>query len=308
MNIQHPDIVVRHVRTKNKIRKIVAYRSDDGDLRNYHRNINAFLRERFAPSIFAKGYVKGRSIYHNALSHMYNDYFIMLDIKDFFPNICHTQLSRKIYFEINLLKPDQISKKECNDIVEACSISSRGIPLGFVTSPILSNIYLKEFDNVFYGMLKKIGLDNAIYTRYADDMTISFRRAENTEPLDEKAIIIEFASSILSRYGLQLNQKKTRSYSLNISNHVRVTGVNITKQESGQRKLTVGRSIKNQLYWDALNCFWEKDSEKIQHVKGMQSFILSIEKNGFEKCYSSAMLAHVHELGFDSLKSLIDSL
>lgn len=308
MNIQHPDIVVRYIKTKNKLRKIVAYRSNDCELRLYHQKINDFLTKRFLPSVFAKGYIKERSIFHNALSHMYNDYFVMLDIKNFFPQICHKQLSDKIYREINLFKPNQISKKECNDIVEVCSVNSRGIPLGFITSPILSNIYLKEFDNIFYGKLKKLKLINVIYTRYADDMTISFRCDERKIYSDEEIAIIESVTSILSRYGLQLNKKKTRSYNLNISNHVRVTGVNITKQDSGFRKLTVGRAIKNQLFWDALNCFKEKNEERIQHIKGTQSFILSIEKNGYEMCYSKAMMNQIRELGFDSLKSLIDSL
>jgi len=46
--------------------------------------------------------------------------------------------------------------------------------VGFITSPILSNIYMKEFDNIFYGRLKELGQSNIIYTRYADDMIISF--------------------------------------------------------------------------------------------------------------------------------------
>lgn len=308
MNIQHPDIVVRHIKTKNKIRKIVAYRSDDCDLRIYHQKINVFLEQRFVPSIFAKGYIKGRSIYHNALAHMYNDYFIMLDIKDFFPHICHKQLSEKIYHEINLIKPGQISKKECNDIVDHCSVSSRGLPLGFITSPILSNIYLKEFDNIFYGTLKKFEFKNIIYTRYADDMAVSFQCDTQEKMTDLEDQVIDAAAAILVRYGLQLNKQKTRSYNLNVSNHVRITGINITKQDFGKRKLTVGRSIKNQLFWDALNCVQTRDVEQIQHVKGIQSFILSVEKLGYENCYSSAMMKQVNELGYNTLKELIDSL
>lgn len=308
MNIQHPDIVVRHIKTKNKIRKIVAYHSDDCDLRIYHQKINVFLEQRFVPSIFAKGYIKGRSIYHNALAHMYNDYFIMFDIKDFFPHICHKQLSERIYHEINLIKPGQISKRECNDIVDHCSVSSRGLPLGFVTSPILSNIYLKEFDNIFYGTLKKFELKNIIYTRYADDMTVSFQCDTQEKMTDFENQIIDAAAAILVRYGLQLNKQKTRSYNLNVSNHVRITGINITKQNCGKRRLTIGRSIKNQLFWDALNCVQMKDVEQIQHVKGIQSFILSVEKLGYERCYSTAMMKRVNEIGYNTLKELIDSL
>ena len=73
MNVQHPDIIIRYIRTKNKTRKLATYRSDDCGLRVKHEKINKFIEPRFIPSIFSKGYVKKRSIYHNALAHLYND-------------------------------------------------------------------------------------------------------------------------------------------------------------------------------------------------------------------------------------------
>ena len=97
MNEYQADIIIRHIRTKNKVRRITTYRSVDCQLRNKHTQIHDFIEARFIPSVFSKGYVKNRSIYHNALSHMYNDYFLLLDIKDFFPHICHAQLTEKLY-------------------------------------------------------------------------------------------------------------------------------------------------------------------------------------------------------------------
>ena len=308
MNQEHPDVVIRYIKTKSKLRKLATYRSDTCNLRLKHEAINNFINERFIPSIFTKGYVKNRSIYHNAFAHMYNDYFIMLDIKDFFPHICHKQLCDKLYHEMNLMKEGQISRKECNDIVELCSLNSRGLPLGFITSPVLSNIYLKEFDGIFYGKLKGLNLNHIIYTRYADDITVSFKTDLKEKLMDCERTVIEIASTLLSRYGLQLNMKKIRSYNMNISNHVRVTGVNITDQGIGMRKLTVGRTLKNELFWDALGCLQTADLNKIAHVKGVQSFILSIEKTGYESCYSSEMMALVHSYGYGTLKELIDSL
>lgn len=308
MNINHPDIVIRHIKTKNKVRKITTYRTDDCELKKQHRAINSFLKERFIPSIFTKGYVKGRSIYDNALSHMYNDYFIMLDIKDFFPHICHKQLSDKIFHEINLINDNQISRKECNDIIESCSVNSRGLPLGFITSPILSNIYLKEFDCILYGKLKCLNLPNVIYTRYADDIIISFKTNSKNMLIETERNIIDIVQMLLKRYGLQINSKKTRSYNLNVSNHVRITGVNITNKCDDYRHLSVGRSLKNKLFWDAIDCFENKNLESVQAIKGLQSFILSIEKEGYESCYSEGMLKKVHDLGFSSLKELIETL
>lgn len=308
MNINNPDIVVRHIKTKNKTRKIITYRSEDCELKTKHRRINTFLKERFIPSIFTKGYVKGRSIYDNALPHMYNDYFILLDIKDFFPHICHKQLAAKIFREINLVKENQINKKECNDIVDCCSIGSRGLPLGFITSPILSNIYLKEFDCIFYGYLKKMELNNVIYTRYADDIIISFKTDSFGELKETENDIVDTSKLLLSRYGLQINNRKTRAYNLNVSNHVRITGINIIKSEDGYRHLTVGRKLKNELFWNAIECFETKNQENIQTIKGLQSFVLSIEKLGYESCFSEGMFKKVNDLGFQSLKELIDSL
>lgn len=307
MNTTNPDVVISYIKTKNKLRKIVSYSSEACSLRLYHQRINTFLEERFVPSIFSKGYVKGQSIFDNAQAHMYNDYFIMLDIKDFFQNICHKQLVDKLFYEINLLEPRQISKKECRELIKSCSMGARGIPLGFITSPILSNIYLKEFDGIFYGKLKQLGLSNIIYTRYADDLTISFQTDNARKQPDIDKAVVTIAEDILSRYGLHINKQKTRSYSMHISNHVRITGVNITK-DSTRRKLTVGRSVKNELYWNAINCLESKDEKLIQQVKGMQSFILSVEKNGYEHCYSPVMIEKIHTLGFNSLRSLIDSL
>lgn len=308
MNDQHPDLVVFYIQTKKKVRKITAYRSDDCDLKLYHNKINSFLNERFTPSIFSKAYVQGRSIYHNAVSHLYNDYFVMLDIKDFFPSICHKQLADTIFYEINLKAPDQISKKECADIVESCSISSRGLPLGFVTSPILSNIYLKEFDKIFYGKLRKLNLRNVILTRYADDITISFKTGSTDRHLPVVDEIVSLASSLLARYGLRLNKDKTRSFNLNISNHVKVTGINITKDADNYRRMTVGRSLKTNLYKDVVKNYGNLSQDQISKIKGMQAFILSVEKTGYETCYSEAMLNHIRELGFPSLTELINSL
>ena len=48
---------------------------------------------------------------------------------------------------------------------------------------------------------------------------------------------------------------------------------------------------------------WDnKHAETVNHIKGLQSFILSIEKNGYEKCYSKQMMENVRKHGFRTLK------
>lgn len=306
MNIPQ-DIIYKYIKTKKKVRKIVTYKSDNCELKTYHRKIDKFLKDNFINSIFAKAYISKQSIYENAKAHLYNDYFIMMDVKDFFNTINHNNLIEKLYLELNRIN-SKITKKECIELVKNCSVKNVGIPLGFITSPILSNIYLKEFDGILYGKLKKLNLDNIIYTRYADDICISFKNCNfNYEKGKE---IISITTNLLKRYRLKLNDNKTRSFNLNTSNHVKITGVNIVKTEANYRVLSVGKKIKNALFWDAVNCYNQKNrtNDEIDKIKGMQSFILSIEKTGYESCYSDNMMAIIENLGFSSLKELIDKL
>lgn len=307
MNVS-TDVVIRYIKMKNKTRKIVTYKSDDCELKAYHRKVARFLNDVFINSIFAKAYSKNQSIYENGKAHMYNDYFIMLDVADYFHSINHKTLVSKLYLEGNRLNVDNITYKECVEIVKNCSVNEKGIPLGFITSPILSNIYLKEFDGILYGVLKKLGLNNVIYTRYADDICISFKECDNCAKEEKR--IIRTVDSLLKRYHLKLNTKKTRSYNFAVTNHIKITGVNIVKDSLNFRKLTIGKKVKNNLFWDAVKCYNRADttSEEIQKIKGMQSFVLSIEKRGYEEGFSENMMKQVYDLGFDSLKDLIDNL
>ncbi len=302
------DTIYQYIQTKKKIRKIVTYRSDSCELKKYHQKVANFINANFINSIFAKAYVAKQSIFENAKAHMYNDYFIMMDVENFFNSINHNNLIDKLFLELNRVRQNNISKAECIHIVKNCCVSKKGIPLGFITSPVLSNIYLKEFDGILYGKLKKLNLENVIYTRYADDICISFKDCDFNFAAETE--IINLTKSLLKRYKLKLNNYKTRIYNFNITNHVKITGINIIKLDNNYRTLSVGRKIKNAIFWDAVNLYKKSNvtTEEINRVKGMQAFILSVEKNGYEKCYSVNMLAEVKKLGFNSLKDLIDSL
>ena len=149
------DIKIKYIKTKNKKRKIATYINEDCYLRKEHERILKIINKNFINSIFAKAYIKQRSIYFNAESHMYNDFFIMLDVKNFFNSINHNILIDKLYYELNKRNKKLISKIECRSIVKKCSINDKGIPLGFITSTILSNVYLKDLDGILYSKLKR---------------------------------------------------------------------------------------------------------------------------------------------------------
>lgn len=304
---------VKYIKTKNKLRKIITYKNDYPEIRIQHSKINDFIDKNFIPSKFTKAYIKNHSIYHNAIAHMYNDIFISLDIKNFFNNINHDILTNALFYELNKQNNNIINKLECRKIVSKCSISKKGLPLGFITSPILSNVYMKEFDNIIYGKLKKMCLKNVIYTRYADDLVISFKQNEEINDNIKEVVIYKIISQIklvLKRYKLQLHPSKTKIISFEKSNHVKITGVNIVKTPSNHRRISIGRKLKNDLFHDAIRCFEEKNRNRydVMKIKGLESFILSIEKRNYEQTYSLNMKKKVTDLGFNSLHDLIKSL
>lgn len=298
-------LVVKYIKTKNKVRKIVTY-TDDNELRKYHQSVVDFLAKYTKNSIFAKAYIPHSSIYKNAKAHMYNDIFIKMDIKDFFPSLNHRYLAERLYYEIN--KNKAISRRECYEIVRKCSVGDKGLPLGLVSSPALANLYMNEFDGLLYGKIKQMGLQNPIYTRYADDMVISYRAdVAKAEQIQEIKYVVQ---QLLKKVHLGLNEKKTRCYDLHRTNHVRITGISITKSADNYRHISIGRKAKNQMFWDAINMYDQenKDYAKINHLKGYYSFALSIEKKGIENCYSDKMIELIQQRGCNSLKELIEKL
>lgn len=296
----------RYIKTKNKIRKIVTYKEGENPLRKKHEQIEKYLCERCKSSIFAKAYIQNSSISKNAKAHMYNDVFVFFDVKDFFPSINHNYLVAQLYKELK--KQADVSINSCSKLVDICSVHDKGLPLGLVTSPILSNIYMKEFDNILYGKLKRIGLDNIIYTRYADDIVISYKcdgiREESVQQIKECVYLC------LKKVHLKSNEKKERVFFIKKGGHVRVTGINIICDENNFRTLTVGRKKKDRLFNDAVNYVLEKnnDTNVALQIKGYESFVLSVEGSQYENCFSNKMKDLVKEMGYSSLHELIRSI
>jgi len=294
-----------YIPKKKGSRKIITYSRYGQELKEYHKKVNAVLYKRLLPSKFAKAYIKGRSIISNAKAHMYNNEFLFYDIKDFFPSISHNLLVDKLYYEVNLNRKKIIPKTECLDLVKSCSVSNKGLAQGLVLSPVLSNVYLKDFDNILYGKMKKTGLKRVIYTRYADDLIIS-AKSMSEEQIQEISKIIK---ETLSRFHLKLNHQKTRHINIKKEKRVKITGINVVLKKNNYRSLTVGRRKIRDLYIEAISISQNKKGEEYNiaknRLKGMMAFIISIEGHDFERCLSRGMIEYIRSLGSKSLYDFI---
>jgi hypothetical protein len=305
--------------TGRKKRILYTYSANNPEIKKLHETYALFLDQYFIPSSFSHAYTKKRSIYTNAIMHLQNDIFIKIDVKNYFPSINHQYLTNIMHYELNKMRPNSISLNECRSLISNSSISNIGLPLGLIPSPVLSNIYMKKFDSLLYSRLKKTELQDVIYTRYADDIFISFKATLANDTLYRASYekIMQICIEELQRCHLKINERKTKFINLNTSNHVKLAGINLVKMENGERKLTVSRKIIKDLYFRAISIDTavksakvksEIDETEINFIKGMQSFILSVEKKGYSHILSPHMKETIRSHGYDELEDLISNL
>lgn len=148
----------------------------------------------------------GRSVITNAEHHVGARYVANVDITDFFGRIKREQIKGTLV--------DNGFSIPASEFLSRLVTKKGRLPQGAPTSPLISNAVLYSFDERVAAHCAASGL---IYSRYADDMTVSGndRRTVNGA--------LGFIRSELRKYGLSLNNKKTRVATR--SGQQRVTGV-----------------------------------------------------------------------------------
>lgn len=122
----------------------------------------------------ATAFMNDKSIKLNAYSHRKGKYFLKLDFKDFFPSIKYTDL-KPIILKYIKEKCSPLNPEELLETIRlACFYKNDYLPVGYPSSPIISNIVMYEFDSkISEAIIDKSIYGNVVYTRYADDMTFS---------------------------------------------------------------------------------------------------------------------------------------
>lgn len=104
--------------------------------------------------------------YKVSQNHTKTAWVLKCDIRKFFASIKHETLKEILEFYI----PDKDIKWLLSEIVGSFSVKERvGLPLGNLTSQLLVNIYMNEFDQFVKHKLKA-----KYYVRYADDFVILY--------------------------------------------------------------------------------------------------------------------------------------
>lgn len=179
----------------------------------------------------AYAYVKGKSIKGNAEKHINSKHVFHTDINDFFPSVSSDKLCNVINRHKNILNDNGLWYNDTLDVISKICFRYNKLCIGAVSSPLISNIVMYDFDND----MEKYCLNNElIYSRYADDIYVS------SEKYIPKNIII-YVNDLFNGYGYKMNYDKTSFYSS--KGRIRITGLNIVNNE----RLSIGTKTKEKV-------------------------------------------------------------
>jgi hypothetical protein len=278
----NPDSYIQTIKIKRgkKTRTLTKYRDDENGikLRQIHSLILEGLEKAYVFSNNSFAYRKGISIKDCALPHKNSQSFLKFDIKSFFNSVKYLDLYECCK---NILEQFFVINNELKKIIKACTYNNV-LPLGLITSPILSDIYLHKLDLKISDILSKYD-KKIIFTRYADDMFFS---SEKTLDIDDIDFITKTLNKELENINLQINSEKTIYKNINkVGDHIKVLGLNIVKTIKGN-EITVGKKFVNdtcKMYLQHLEKISETEEQKESRfyeekiIAGRFAYITQIE-------------------------------
>ena len=201
-----------------KIGKNFFYEIKNEKIQHIQRIINIVFQKNIPLNNSAIAFRKNLSYLHLFEPHRSNYYFLRLDIKSFFHSIEIDSLKEILqnYFDnkdkyiddnkkqtvldgfINLITykiPDNSPNEKFRN--------QQVLPMGFITSPVISNIVFRKID---IQIQKYCAKHNIIYTRYADDMLFSSNK--NNSYVYSENFKIEI-SILINQMNFKLNSHKT---------------------------------------------------------------------------------------------------
>jgi uncharacterized protein (TIGR03067 family) len=163
------------------------------ELKALQRRLLRRLLRRLRCHPAAKGFQRGESIVTNALPHAGRVVVVRLDVKDFFPS---TRVDR-VYAYFRRIGWNRPAAR----LLTRLCTHQGGLPQGAPTSPRLSNLVNFRLDRRIAAMAAKLG---ARYTRYADDISLSFSEDDR----QKIRYLIRFIRRVAGQEGYWLHGRK----------------------------------------------------------------------------------------------------
>ena len=225
-----------------------------------------YVLARFAVHPAATAYRKGLSIADNAEPHVRGRFLLKLDFRDFFPSIRARDV--KMFLRRRSKALDE------SDIDALCKIllwipegsHEHRLSIGAPSSPMLSNILLREFDQKIAAACKR---ERVRYTRYADDLSFSAGSSRQLATIER--VVFDVCARQKSP-ALVINVEKTARVSRRESR--KVTGLILTNDG----KVSIGRDMKRRIRASMHHFVTRRLAAKqTQELQGMLAFVNSVE-------------------------------
>lgn len=163
----------------------------DAQLKAVQKRIAEKLLALEPVSPYAMAYRPGGSTLRNAAPHVGRPVLLKLDIRQFFDHCIYPLVKEKAF-------PAERYSEANRVLLALLCVHKDALPQGAPTSPAISNLILREFDDTVGAWCRSRGI---VYTRYCDDMTFS----GDFDPQPVKALV----QRELRNLGLFLHSGKT---------------------------------------------------------------------------------------------------
>ena len=236
-----------------------------------------YLLERACGALYhtsAFAYIPGRCTRDMDMKHALNEsnWFLKTDFKNFFPSI-NLNFTMHMLSHIYPFSSIVITEQGRSALEKALSLAflDDGLPQGSPVSPCISNLVMIPIDYELFNFFSK---KRFIYTRYADDITVSCKQAFDAKSAVQ--VIRNVLSKQCAPFGL--NEEKTKYVSNKGSNWM--LGLMINKDH----QVTVGHKRKK--YLKASLCNFIKDikngkpwmPEDATELQGQLAYYRMVEK------------------------------
>jgi retron-type reverse transcriptase len=233
------------------------------------------ITEKLPVHAAAHGFLPGRSIRSNAMSHTDSRLVLKLDIKDFFPSVNFRRVKgifrRAGYREQVSTLLAMICTEAPREVVEQggttyyVALGPRCLPQGAPTSPSLTNTLCLRLDRRLGGLARSLGWR---YTRYADDLTFSLPAAHEGDP--RLGTLLGSARRVVESEGFAVRVDKTRV--ARAGARQQVTGLVV----NGDLPPRVPRRLRRQLRAAAHNLRLGRprpDADPVDRLAGLASYV-----------------------------------
>jgi RNA-directed DNA polymerase len=275
--VSKDDLARSHIRQGTKQREFI---SPSERLRAYHHFLRLFLID-FLPvheeTVFS--YRKGVSAHAAVERHALSRHFFVTDIESFFPSLTRDLVRETIANAITEIPiadlPDHLEH-----VLDLLCVDG-ALPIGFSTSPGLSNAALYPFDVAFHARCEQLG---AIYTRYADDIILSS---------GERAVVEAGEMALNDTLGRmfkgELRLHRGKSKYLNVGGKIKLLGMVLLPNGM----ISVDTSVKNEietmlhLYLrnrERFNTMLEAGPAKTEaRLAGLLNYVNTVDQSYLEK-------------------------